>query len=89
MRLLLIAANSIQTGVLPFSAQCETNYASSRFIAEFINTLSNIPFIALGAYGAYKMRKTGAPWRYAATMAGIAGIGLGSAGFHATVRADR
>lgn len=65
---------------------CETNYASTRFIAEFINTLSNIPFIALGAYGAYKMRKCGAPLRYAATMAGLAGIGLGSAGFHTTLK---
>ena len=32
------------------------------------------------------MRKCGAPLRYAATMAGLAGIGLGSAGFHTTVR---
>ncbi|KAG8719643.1 hypothetical protein FRC09_010852 [Ceratobasidium sp. 395] len=68
---------------------CEDNYTHTRYIAEWYNTISNIPFIALGLYGAYcSLTEIPAPmrrWRYAAPHFGIACIGFGSFIFHATL----
>ncbi|KAG8776846.1 hypothetical protein FRC12_000673 [Ceratobasidium sp. 428] len=68
---------------------CEDNYTHTRYIAERYNTISNIPFIALGLYGAYRsLTEIPAPmrrWRYAAPHFGIACIGIGSFIFHATL----
>ncbi|KAF8603721.1 alkaline phytoceramidase [Ceratobasidium sp. AG-I] len=69
---------------------CEDNYTHTRYIAEWYNTISNLPFIALGIYGAYRalteipgpMRR----WRFAAPNIGIACVGLGSFIFHATLK---
>ncbi|KAJ1305235.1 hypothetical protein OPQ81_000264 [Rhizoctonia solani] len=68
---------------------CEDNYTHSQYVAEWYNTVSNIPFIALGLYGAYyslteipsAMHRS----RFAAPHFGIACIGLGSFIFHATL----
>lgn len=67
--------------------RCETNYAITPYIAEFINTLSNIPFIALGLYGFYRCRQIGLPLRYQVLQLSLALIGVGSFGFHMTVSA--
>ncbi|KAH7338217.1 ceramidase [Rhizoctonia solani] len=68
---------------------CENNYTHTQYIAEWYNTVSNIPFIALGLYGAY-FSLTEIPsamhrWRFAAPHFGIACVGLGSFIFHATL----
>ncbi|CAE6422021.1 unnamed protein product [Rhizoctonia solani] len=68
---------------------CEDNYTHTQYIAEWYNTVSNIPFIALGLYGAYyslteipsAMHRS----RFAAPHFGIAFVGLGSFIFHATL----
>jgi hypothetical protein len=65
--------------------QCEDNYAASRYIAEFFNTISNVPFIALGIYGYYRTRQAGLPTRYGLALLGLSMIGCGSFGFHMTV----
>lgn len=65
---------------------CETNYSHSRYIAEFVNTLTNIPSISLGLYGLYHTRKNGIPLRYGLCFLGLSLIGLGSFGFHASLK---
>lgn len=69
------------------SLQCEDNYTTSRYIAEFFNTMSNVPFIAIGFYGWWRAMQTGLPQKYALPLLGLSVIGAGSAGFHATVSA--
>ena len=68
--------------------RCELNYTHSRYIAEFINTLSNIPTIALGLYGAWTSYTAGLQKRFAWSYLGLSLIGLGSTGFHASLRWD-
>lgn len=65
---------------------CEGNYEYSQYIAEFINTISNIPFIILGLYGYHQVLKNGLPSRYGYLMLGLSLIGLGSFGFHMTLQ---
>jgi hypothetical protein len=65
---------------------CETNYSHSRYIAEFVNTLTNLPSISLGLYGLYQSRKNGIPLRYGLCFLGLSLIGVGSFGFHASLR---
>ncbi|KAG9083143.1 hypothetical protein FRC07_014000, partial [Ceratobasidium sp. 392] len=72
---------------------CEDNYTHSHYIAEWYNTISNIPFIVLGLFGAYSALRT-IPGhkplphglRYAAANLGTMAIGLGSFVFHATLK---
>nr|ODN91694.1 dihydroceramidase [Cryptococcus depauperatus CBS 7841] len=65
---------------------CEINYSHSRFIAEFVNTLSNIPSILIGLYGCYQVLKNDIPKRYSLCYLGLSLIGAGSFGFHASLR---
>lgn len=65
---------------------CETNYSHSRYIAEFVNSLTNFPSIFLGLYGLYHTQKSGIPLRYGLCFLGLSLIGVGSFGFHASLR---
>ncbi|KAG9094999.1 hypothetical protein FS749_011336 [Ceratobasidium sp. UAMH 11750] len=72
---------------------CEDNYTHSHYVAEWYNTISNIPFILLGIFGAYSALRTGKGekplphgLRYAAANLGIMAIGVGSFVFHATLK---
>lgn len=65
---------------------CEENYTYSPYIAEFVNTLSNIPFICLGLYGYYRVLHQGLPRRYGYLMLGLSVIGGGSGLFHMTLQ---
>ena len=65
---------------------CELNYAQTPYIAEFVNTLTNIPTILLGLYGAATILLNGLNRRYALVHLGLALIGIGSTGFHASLR---
>jgi len=64
---------------------CEDNYTHSRYIAEFWNTTSNIPFILLGIFGILSTRGLPNRTRYALAHALIAIIGTGSFIFHGTL----
>ncbi|KAI9179426.1 alkaline ceramidase ydc1 [Blastocladiella emersonii ATCC 22665] len=61
---------------------CESDFDVVWFIAEFINTLSNIPMILLGLYGMYNARKYGYEARFLLGYAALAFVGFGSAAFH-------
>lgn len=65
---------------------CETNYSHSRYIAEFVNSLTNFPSIFLGLYGLYHTQTNGIPLRYGLCFLGLGLIGVGSFGFHASLR---
>jgi hypothetical protein len=65
---------------------CETNYSHSRYIAEFVNSLTNFPSIFLGLYGLYHTQTHGIPLRYGLCFLGLSLIGIGSFGFHASLR---
>ena len=67
-------------------ARCEENYARSPYIAEFINTITNLPVILAGFYGAYATVAGGVRRRYALLYLGLSLIGIGSFGFHASLR---
>jgi len=64
---------------------CEDNYTHSTFIAEFWNTTSNIPFIALGILGVLSTIGLPNRSRYILAHAVIAVVGTGSFIFHGTL----
>ncbi|CAO1625602.1 unnamed protein product [Parajaminaea phylloscopi] len=64
---------------------CESKYEWSRYVAEPMNSATNIVFIALALFGARNCRNEALPFRYTLTYLGIAFVGLGSLAFHATL----
>jgi len=58
----------------------------SIYIAEWYNTISNIPFILLAIFGLLHTKGLPHRRRYALAHVGIACIGLGSLAFHATLQ---
>lgn len=63
-----------------------TNLTSCcRFIAEFANTISNIPFLLMATFGIRKTLKHHLPLYLALPFVGTMLIGIGSFLFHATV----
>ncbi|KAF7589417.1 hypothetical protein BBP40_004321 [Aspergillus hancockii] len=66
---------------------CEEDYVVTRYIAEFINTLSSSVFIVYGTYGLLKLRHkrtlTGAR---SIPYCGLIGVGACSAGYHMTLK---
>jgi len=65
---------------------CEANYAITRFIAEFTNTLSNLVFVSWAVYGLKNCGQENLPLPLALCQVGIALVGVGSFLFHATLR---
>ncbi|PWY98998.1 alkaline phytoceramidase [Testicularia cyperi] len=64
---------------------CEEKYRWSRFVAEPINTITNIFFIGLSLYGFRATRAERLPLRFGVCHLGVALVGFGSAWFHATL----
>jgi dihydroceramidase len=64
---------------------CEPNYVHSRLVAETWNSLSSLPLVALGLYGAWNARRQGLSTRFVLAFASLAVVGLGSTAFHATM----
>ncbi|KAH9456761.1 hypothetical protein MJO28_006829 [Puccinia striiformis f. sp. tritici] len=65
---------------------CEANYAITRFIAEFTNTISNLIFVSWAIYGIKNCRDQNLPLPFVLCQVGIALVGIGSFLFHATLR---
>ncbi|WVW84530.1 hypothetical protein I302_106564 [Kwoniella bestiolae CBS 10118] len=65
---------------------CESNYVHTPYIAETINTLTNLPSILLGLYGYFSVLRNGLPRRFAYCYLGLSLIGIGSFGFHMSLR---
>ncbi|KAL4913305.1 ceramidase [Aspergillus aurantiobrunneus] len=73
-----------QTSYLNF---CEEDYVITRYVAEFINTLSSLNYCAFGLYGLAKLHK-----KHQASVSrcipyyGLIGVGVCSAGYHMTLK---
>eukprot|EP00752_Nemacystus_decipiens_P008959 g7998.t1 len=65
---------------------CETNYAWSPFIAEFWNTLSSLAIFFAGIYGWRIAVLDDLETRFQVMQLLVAGVGVGSACFHCTLR---
>lgn len=62
---------------------CEPNYVLSPYVAEFFNTLSNLPFILFGLYSLYKFRNV--EMRFKVAFLSLIFVGIGSFIFHMTL----
>ncbi|CVL04794.1 hypothetical protein FPRO06_04612 [Fusarium proliferatum] len=71
-----------QTSYLNF---CEEDYVITRYIAEFINTLSSFTYVAYGLYGLLTSPKFPTGPRLA-SYCGLIGVGICSAGYHMTLK---
>ncbi|KOS21759.1 Alkaline ceramidase [Escovopsis weberi] len=74
-----------QTSYLNF---CEEDYVVTRYIAEFINTLSSLTYVAYGVYGLSVSglgSKNGSTSRIMSYL-GLVGVGICSAGYHMTLK---
>lgn len=65
---------------------CEENYASSRYIAEFWNTISNLAMIVPSFAGLYYASKNNLERRIKLCFVSLALVGFGSWNFHMTLR---
>ncbi|KAH7881001.1 ceramidase [Lentinula edodes] len=64
---------------------CEANYQFSYYIAELVNTLSNLFTLYLAIRGAKNLRQESLPGRFLVGCIGFALIGAGSFAFHASL----
>ena len=64
---------------------CEADYAVSRYVAEFFNTISSIPTFTVGLYFLLKARQHKYGFRFSLAGAMLALVGIGSVSFHGTL----
>ncbi len=64
---------------------CETNYAQTRFVAEWFNTTSSLALVAAGLLG-FALHRRVLERRFLTAYGALAVVGLGSVAFHATLR---
>lgn len=64
---------------------CERNYVVSFYVAEMVNTVSNLGFACLGLAGAGLAMRHGLETRFVLAYLGTALVGFGSALFHGTL----
>ncbi|KAJ5165950.1 hypothetical protein N7492_006246 [Penicillium capsulatum] len=65
---------------------CEEDYVITRFIAEFINTLSSFVYIAYGIYGLRFLNQRQQAGYRSISYYGLIGVGVCSAGYHMTLK---
>ncbi|CAE7820394.1 ACER, partial [Symbiodinium sp. CCMP2456] len=62
---------------------CEANYAHTPYVAEFFNTLTAVPMVAVSVWGLYLCVRYGLELRFYLCWAGIGAVGVGTLAFHA------
>ncbi|KAL4883222.1 ceramidase [Aspergillus karnatakaensis] len=73
-----------QTSYLNF---CEEDYVITRYVAEFINTLSSLIYCTFGLYGLLQLSRKGqASVSRCIPYFGLIGVGVCSAGYHMTLK---
>ncbi|KAI8081392.1 ceramidase [Halteromyces radiatus] len=65
---------------------CEENYALSPYLAEFINTTTNLSFAFLSLFGMYKSLQNGCSKSFILAHLGVLLVGFGSWCFHMTLQ---
>jgi len=64
---------------------CEQNYKHTGFIAEYYNTISNLPLVCFGLFGMYNNYKAGYDARFIFAHFWVFVVGIGSTMFHMTL----
>ncbi|KAL5003078.1 ceramidase [Aspergillus recurvatus] len=73
-----------QTSYLNF---CEEDYVITRYVAEFINTLSSLIYCSFGVFGLSQLsRRKQASFARCIPYYGLIGVGVCSAGYHMTLK---
>ncbi|KAL4761350.1 ceramidase [Aspergillus foveolatus] len=73
-----------QTSYLNF---CEEDYVITRYVAEFINTLSSLIYCSFGLFGLYQLsQRKQASFSRCIPYYGLIGVGVCSAGYHMTLK---
>eukprot|EP00439_Symbiodinium_sp_Y106_P037235 s1631_g4.t1 len=62
---------------------CEANYAHTPYVAEFFNTLTAVPMVAVSVWGLYLCVRYGLELRFYLCWVGIGAVGVGTLAFHA------
>ncbi|OOF90627.1 hypothetical protein ASPCADRAFT_211932 [Aspergillus carbonarius ITEM 5010] len=65
---------------------CEEDYVITRYVAEFINTLSSFTYILYGLYGLHHLHKRHQSGPRSIPYFGLIGVGICSAGYHMTLK---
>ncbi|RAL02559.1 ceramidase [Aspergillus ibericus CBS 121593] len=65
---------------------CEEDYAITRYVAEFINTLSSFVYILYGLYGLHQLHQRQQSGPRSIPYCGLIGVGVCSAGYHMTLK---
>ena len=72
-------------GPTTLSTTCEMHYVVSSYIAEFYNTISNVPFLLLGTLGLINSLRQSFEKRFSILNLATMVVGLGSMLFHGTL----
>ncbi|PLB54693.1 alkaline phytoceramidase [Aspergillus steynii IBT 23096] len=72
-----------QTSYLNF---CEEDYVVTRYVGEFINTLSSFVYVIYGIYGLLQLHRNGRTGSRSITYCGLIGVGICSGGYHMTLK---
>ncbi|EFJ18347.1 hypothetical protein SELMODRAFT_443337 [Selaginella moellendorffii] len=81
-----MAANGYWGAITSSTEWCERNYERSRYIAEFFNTLSNVPCILLAFIGLYNSISQRFEKRFSVLHLATIALCIGSMLFHATLQ---
>ncbi|KAL7930845.1 ceramidase [Trichoderma chlorosporum] len=65
---------------------CEEDYIVTRYVAEFINTLSSLAFVVYGVYGLSSPGRDGQTRARLLSYSGLIGVGICSASYHMTLK---
>ncbi|GKZ45283.1 hypothetical protein AbraIFM66951_007887 [Aspergillus brasiliensis] len=65
---------------------CEEDYVVTRYVAEFINTLSSFVYILYGIYGLWQLHSKRQTGPRSIPYCGLIGVGVCSAGYHMTLK---
>ncbi|GLA61258.1 hypothetical protein AtubIFM55763_006428 [Aspergillus tubingensis] len=66
---------------------CEEDYVVTRYVAEFINTLTNVVYILYAIYGINRLRRQSNEDVFRALPYwGLMGVGIASAAFHMNLK---
>ncbi|KAL6879577.1 ceramidase [Trichoderma longibrachiatum] len=65
---------------------CEEDYVVTRYVAEFINTLSSLAFVVYGVYGLSRPGRNGQTRARLLSYSGLIGVGICSASYHMTLK---
>ena len=78
-------ANAV--AILTALSFCEEDYVITRYVAEFINTLSSLIYCSFGLFGLYQLsQRKQASFSRCIPYYGLIGVGVCSAGYHMTLK---